>query len=53
VPEHPHLDRGHRCSGVVIAHAVRLDPPFALSFRDVEELLAARGVHVSYETAPR
>jgi transposase-like protein len=38
---------------VAIAHAFRLDPPFALSFRDVEELLAARGVHVGYETAPR
>jgi putative transposase len=37
----------------VIAHAVRLYLRFALSFRDVEELLAERGVQVSYETVRR
>jgi putative transposase len=37
----------------VIAHAVRLYLRFALSFRDVEELLAERGVRVSYETVRR
>jgi putative transposase len=37
----------------VIAHAVRLYLRFALSFRDVEELLAERGIQVSYETVRR
>ncbi len=34
----------------MIAHAVWLYLRFPLSFRDVEELLAERGIHVSYET---
>lgn len=34
----------------VISHAVWLYHRFTLSFRDVEELLAARGIIVSYET---
>jgi putative transposase len=34
----------------VIAHAVRLRLRFALRYRDVEELLAKRGIVVSYET---
>jgi putative transposase len=34
----------------VIAHAVPLYLRFALSYRDVEELLAERGIAVSYET---
>ena len=40
-----------RFSGVseVIAHAVWLYYRFALSFRDIEEMLASRGVTVSYE----
>ena len=37
-------------SPAVIRHAVRLYFRFTLSFRDVEELLAQRGVEVSYET---
>jgi len=37
----------------VIAHAVRLYLRFALSSRDVEELLAERGVVVAYETVRR
>ena len=44
------LYRGHRFPAEVIAHAVRLYLRFALSFRDVEEFLAERGVQVSYET---
>ena len=40
---------GHRFPREVIAHAVRLYLRFALSFPDVEELLAERGVQVSYE----
>ncbi len=34
----------------IIAHAVWLYFRFALSYRDVEELLAERGVIVTYET---
>ncbi len=47
------LYRGHRFPAEVIAHAVRLYLRFALSFRDVEELLAERGIAVSYETVRR
>ncbi len=38
---------------MVIAHAVWLYLRFPLSFRDVEELLAERGIRVSYETVRR
>ncbi len=34
----------------IIQHAVWLYLRFTLSYRDVEELLAERGVDVSYET---
>jgi putative transposase len=34
----------------IISHAVWLYHRFTLSFRDIEELLAARGITVSYET---
>ena len=40
----------HRFPAGVIQHAVWLYFRFALSFRDVEELMAQRGVEVSYET---
>lgn len=40
----------HRFPSDVIRHAVWLYFRFTLSFRDVEELLAQRGVEVSYET---
>ncbi len=40
----------HRFPPELIAHAVWLYFRFALSYRDVEELLAERGVIVSYET---
>jgi putative transposase len=53
VPERPNPYRGHRFPREVIAHAVRLYLRFALSFRDVEELLAERGIVVSYETVRR
>ncbi len=53
MPEHASLYRGHRFPREVIAHAVRLYPRFALSVRDVEELLAERGVQISYETVRR
>ena len=53
MPEHASPYRGHRFPREVIAHAVRLYLRFALSYRDVEELLAERGVQVSYETVRR
>ena len=37
----------------IVQHAVRLYCRFTLSFRDVEELLAERGIEVSYETIRR
>jgi len=42
--------RGHRFPREVISHGVWLYHRFSLSFRDVEELLAKRGIFVSYET---
>jgi transposase-like protein len=40
----------HRFPPDVIRHAVWLYFRFTLSFRDVEDLLAERGIEVSYET---
>lgn len=40
----------HRFPADVIRHAVWLDFRFTLSFRHVEEMLAQRGIAVSYET---
>ena len=42
--------RGFRYPAEVIQHAVWLYHCFSLSLRDVELILAARGVVVSYET---
>ena len=42
--------RGYRFPPEIISHAVWLYHRFCLSFRDVEDLLAKRGVIVSYET---
>ena len=42
--------RRHRFPPVVIQYAVWLYLRFTLSYRDVEELLAERGLDVSYET---
>jgi putative transposase len=44
------LYAGHRYPAEIISHAVWLYFRFALSFRDIEELLAARGIVVTYET---
>jgi putative transposase len=41
--------RGYRFPPVIISHAVWLYHRFSLSHRDVEELLAERGIQVSYE----
>ena len=43
----------HRSPADIIRHAVWLYLRFTLSFRDVEELLAERGLEVSYETVRR
>ncbi len=43
----------HRFPPQVIRHAVWLYLRFTLSLRDVEELLAERGLDVSYETVRR
>src|SRR6201992_1234698 len=43
-------DRRHRFPPVVIQHAVWVYLRFALSYRDVEDLLAERGLGISYET---
>ena len=43
----------HRFPGEIISHAVWLYYHFLLSDRDVEELLAERGIAVRYETIRR
>ena len=43
----------HRFPSEIIVHAVWLYGRFTLSFRDVEDLLAERGLDVSYETVRR
>ena len=40
----------HRFPSEIISHAVWLYHRFCMSFRDVEDLLAERGIAVSYET---
>ena len=42
--------RGYRFPPDVIAYAVWLYHRFSLSLRDIEDLLAERGVTLSYET---
>ena len=42
--------RGYRFPPEIISHAVWLYRRFSLSFRDVEDLLAERGITVTYET---
>ena len=50
-PPNPHYR--HRFSAEIISHAVWLYHVFSLSLRDVELLLAERGIVVSYETVRR
>src|SRR3984893_6098859 len=45
--------RRHRFPASIIQHEVWLYLRFTLSYRDVEELLAERGIDVSYETVRR
>ncbi len=42
--------RGYRFPPQIISHAVWLYHRFTLSFRDIEDLLAERGVMVTYES---
>lgn len=50
MPDRPGHHHRHRFPAAIIAHAVWLYHRFALSLRDVEELLYERGITVSYET---
>ena len=43
----------HQFPAEIIRHAVWLYLRFTLSYRDVEELLAERGIETSYETVRR
>jgi len=45
--------RRHRFPPTVIQHAIWLYLRFTLSYRDVEDLLAERGLEVSYQTVRR
>ncbi len=49
-PESIDRYKHHRFPGEIISHAVWLYFRFNLSYRDVEELLAERGVLVTYES---
>ena len=44
--------QGYRFPPEIISHGVWLYHRFSLSFRDAEDLLAQRGITVSYETPP-
>ncbi len=45
--------RRHRFPPSIIQHTIWLYLRFTLSYRDVEDLLAERGLEMSYETARR
>jgi putative transposase len=47
------LYRRHRFPAEIIAHCVWLYHRFTLSFRDIEEMMAMRGVVLTYETIRR
>ena len=53
MPASPSPHYRHRFPAEIISHAVWLYHVFSLSFRDVELILAERGVIVSYETIRR
>jgi putative transposase len=46
----PNSYKGYRYPGEIISHTVWLYHRFTLSFRDIEDLLAERGIVVTYET---
>ena len=45
--------RRHRFPPTLIQHAIWMYLRFTLSYRDVEEVLAQRGLDISYETVRR
>jgi putative transposase len=47
------LYHGHWFPRAIISHCIWLSFRFGVSFRDVEEMMAARGVRLSYETVRR
>jgi len=46
----PNSYHGYRYPAEIISHAVWLYQRFTLSFRDIDDLFAERGIIVSYET---
>ena len=46
----PSLHKRHQFPPEIIQYAVWLDHRFSLSHRDIEDLLAERGISVSYES---
>jgi putative transposase len=48
-PADPARDRNHRFPGEIMSHGVWLYYRFPLSYRDVQELLFARGIDVTHE----
>ena len=42
--------KGHRYPAVIISHCIWLYHRFSLSYRDVEEIMFARGIKVTYES---
>ena len=50
---HDDLVARHQFPPAIIRHAVWLYMRFTLSYRDVEDLLAERGLDMSYETVRR
>jgi putative transposase len=52
-PPAPNLFKRHRFPDEIISHCVWLYFRFCLSYRDVEELMAERGVSLTYEAVRR
>lgn len=48
-----HSPKGHRFPAFIISHCIWLYHRFSLSYRDIEELMFSRGVHVSCESIRR
>jgi putative transposase len=49
IPTAPNY-RGYRFPPEIISHCIWLSFRFSLSFRDIEELMAERGIILTYET---
>ena len=52
-PMRPFSFKRHRFPPEIICHSIWLYARFTLSFRDIEEMLAERGLDASYETIRR